>query len=604
MGTVGTVYLNGCNYQVGYDLISQSTANNTSTVKFWGKLNVTNNYISWSSGSASTWGKSVGIGTYYSKGSHTLVTNQVTITHKADGTYSATLSGSLSTTFVSGTAKGTFSLPTIPRASQPSINTYPNNSPNFNIGDTITIHMNRASSSFTHKVVFKLNSYSYTIAASGVTNNVQFNTSTIADNIYAQIPNSTVANGTIEVTTYSGSTTVGTKSCDFAAHAVNVNPTFSAAYLDTNSTTVGITGNNQKIIQNKSTLQINATSLSAKKSASLSSIKAVINGTTYTTTISGTTATFDIGTLNISSNITAAIILTDSRGLTATNNLNIQMLQWSTPTAIITAERESNFYNPTTVKADANYSSLDGHNTIEILMRYKKRTDSSYSSFQTLQDNTPVTIDLDNNYQWDVQVLITDELQSKTYNVVVERGIPIIFFDKSKRSVGINKFPNYEETLEISGDLIVADNEGENEIGVAKGIIQTGFIANSNYAIQSGQNNLLPLTKVFQKKNVFEITNDGGVKCLKSGIVLVNAQVHWQTIGSTGIKWVEIWRNTSSDKKAQTPHTLSARGSVFVSGTIFEVNANDVIYLNTNGQSGDYIAQGSTYTYMSVEYIG
>lgn len=456
MTVLGTVYLSGCNYQIGYDLVSQSTANNTSTVKFYGVLNVTNNYVSWSSGSASVRGISTGIGTYYSKGSHTLIQTQVTITHNADGTYSATVSGSLSTTFVSGTASGKITLPTIPRASQPSINTWPNNSPNFNIGDTITIHMNRKSTSFTHKVVFKLNNYSYTIANSGVTNNVTFDTSTIANNIYAQIPNSTVANGTIEVTTYNGSTTIGTKSCNFSAKAVGVNPTFNVAYLDTNNTTTTITGNNQKIIQAKSTLQINATSLSAKKSATLSSIKAVINGTTYNATISGTSATFNIGTLNLSSNITATLTLTDSRGLTATKSLTIQMLAWALPTAIITTERENNFYNPTTINVDASYSSLDSHNTITIQMRYKKTTDSSYSSYQTLQDNTPVTLQLDNEYQWNVQVVLTDRLGSKTYNVIVERGIPIVFFDKNKRSVGINKFPANNTSLEVDGKLYVS----------------------------------------------------------------------------------------------------------------------------------------------------
>ena len=457
MTVLGTVYLNGCNYQIGYDLVSQSTANNTSTVNFYGVLNVTNNYISWSSGSASVRGVSTSIGTYYSKGSHTLVQTQQTITHNSDGTYSADVSGSLSTTFVSGTASGKITLPTIPRASQPSINTWPNNSPDFNIGDTITIHMNRKSSSFTHKVVFKLNSYSYTIAASGVTDNVRFNTSTIADNIYAQIPNSKVANGTIEVTTYNGSTNIGTKSCNFSAKAVNVNPTFSAAYLDTNSTTTAITGNNQKIIQNKSTLRINATSLSAKKSATLSSIKAVINGVTYNTSISGTTATFNIGTLNISSNVTATITLTDSRGFTATQNLTIQMLAWSLPTAIITAERENNFYNPTTIKVDANYSSLNSQNTITIQMRYKKTTDSSYSAYQTLQDNVATTIQLDNNYEWNIQVVLTDRLGTKTYNLIVERGIPIIFFDKNKRSVGINQFPTDTSSFETTGGVKLHD---------------------------------------------------------------------------------------------------------------------------------------------------
>lgn len=112
---VGTTYLNGCNYQVGYDLLSQSQSGNYSVVRFYGILNVTNNYISWSRGTAQVWNNSVGIGTYYSKGSYTLVSQDVTLYHDNNGNYSATLTGSLNTTFVSGSANGGFSLPHINR---------------------------------------------------------------------------------------------------------------------------------------------------------------------------------------------------------------------------------------------------------------------------------------------------------------------------------------------------------------------------------------------------------------------------------------------------------------------------------------------------------
>jgi hypothetical protein len=113
--TINTVYLNGCNYQVKYDLVSQSASNNTSTIKVYGVLNVTNNYISWSSGTAQVWNTSVGIGTYYSKGSYTLVQETVTITHNNDGTKTVYVGGSLNTTFVSGSTGGDITLPKINR---------------------------------------------------------------------------------------------------------------------------------------------------------------------------------------------------------------------------------------------------------------------------------------------------------------------------------------------------------------------------------------------------------------------------------------------------------------------------------------------------------
>ena len=48
---------------------------------------------------------------------------------------------------------------------------------------------------------------------------------------------------------------------------VNGNPTFSAQYLDTNSTTIAITGDPYQIIQNNSTLQINITNINSFKYA-------------------------------------------------------------------------------------------------------------------------------------------------------------------------------------------------------------------------------------------------------------------------------------------------------------------------------------------------
>lgn len=115
MTVLGTVYLNGCNYQVGYDLLSQNQNTNTSVIRVYGVLNVTNNYISWSRGSAHVWNTTWGIETYYSKGSYTLVWEDVTVYHDNNGDASVWVGGSLDTTFVSGSTGGTAYLPHINR---------------------------------------------------------------------------------------------------------------------------------------------------------------------------------------------------------------------------------------------------------------------------------------------------------------------------------------------------------------------------------------------------------------------------------------------------------------------------------------------------------
>ena len=394
-------------------------------------------------------------GTVVASGSYTL-------NHNSSGkkSFSAYAEAGIYTYAVNCSGSGSWQLPTIARASQPSINTWPNNSPDFNIGDTITIHMNRASSSFTHTVKFNYGSTSVTVAT-GVTDNCTFNTSTIADALYALIPNATSYSKTISVTTYNGSTEIGTKTCPYTAKAVpaNVTPTFSASYKDTNSTVTAITGNNQQIVRNQSTLRISVTNLSAKKSATISTVTCALNGTTYTGTISGTSGTFNIGTVNIASNTTATIKVTDSRGYSASQNLTIQILDWVLPSAIITMRRQNNYYDPTTINVDGSISSVDSKNTIAIKLRYKKVGTSTWSSYVTMQDNVSQTITMDNDFSWDVQVVISDRFGSTTYNLTLNRGLPLAYFDRLRNSVGFNTLPGYDKSVEIAGRLFVENED-------------------------------------------------------------------------------------------------------------------------------------------------
>jgi len=115
---IGQVNLNGCNYQLAYDLLGQSQGDNNSSVRLYGILNVTNNYISWTRGSASVHTSGLqGIGTYYGKGTHILIARDFTFNHDDKGDFSAYIGASLSTTFVSGDCGGVLNLPHINRIS-------------------------------------------------------------------------------------------------------------------------------------------------------------------------------------------------------------------------------------------------------------------------------------------------------------------------------------------------------------------------------------------------------------------------------------------------------------------------------------------------------
>ena len=313
--------------------------------------------------------------------------------------------------------------------------------------------------------------------------------------------------------TYIGNTKIGASSLTRRFTFINANPTFNASYQDTNSTTTAITGDNQLIVQNHSTLQINGTNLSAKKSATLSSIVASINGVNYNGTISGTTATFNIGALNISNNINATITLTDSRGLTAVNTLPITILEYSQPSAIISLARENNFYSTTNIKVEANYSSLDSHNVITIKTRYKKTTDANYGAYVTLTDGVTSQLTLDNNYQWDVQVLLQDSISSTTYNLTLDRGIPIVFFDRLKRSTGINCIPSNNESLEVlGGDILDIIGDKTDTWASGTSYAKDDFVTYERYIYRNktGTNNTAPDTDTtnWEKVSILELMKD------------------------------------------------------------------------------------------------
>lgn len=381
-----------------------------------------------------------------------VASGKLAIGHDTNGSksFSAYAECAIYTTSLNCKGSGSWSLPDIGRASKPSLNTWPNNSPNFNIGDTIVVHMNRKSSVFTHTVVLKLGSYSYTIGT-GVTDNISLDTDRIASNLYAQMPNSNEMTGEIAVTTYSGSAVIGTSSCTIIAHVVNSNPTFNVEYEDSNSKTVAITENNQYIIRNNSTLKISVSNAQALNSATLKSITAVVNGNAYTGSLNGSTGTINVGVVNVSHDTEVAVKIVDSRGNAGQKEITVLVYDWTLPSAIIKLNRKSNYYSESILNVNANYSSIGEKNEITIKYRTKKVANSTYSTYTTIQNNVDANFTADNEYEWNVQVEVSDKLGKTTYNLILPKGIPITYTDIKKYSFGVNCFPKHNNSLEVNG---------------------------------------------------------------------------------------------------------------------------------------------------------
>lgn len=274
-----------------------------------------------------------------------------------------------------------------------------------------------------------------------------YNDTTAANRLLASVPDSRYGTYTVRVT-YGGISDVRTG----GRYTVNVAPKIgSIGYSDTNSSVISITHDNQLIVQNQSVVRFTATGLYAGQGARLIKCILIVNGTLYNMTVSGTTAQGGDMTIDSGSDLTATLTVTDSRGMTATKNITVSMLAWELPSAIIDLQRQSNYYSTTEITVNADYSDINGANSVVIQCRYKKVEEANYSAWVTLTDEVTSTLTLDNEYAWNVQVSVTDLFGSTTYNAVVPVGMPIVFYDTSKHSTGFNCFPANDNSVEING---------------------------------------------------------------------------------------------------------------------------------------------------------
>lgn len=375
-----------------------------------------------------------------------------TFNHNSAGekSFSVSIQAGIYTYAVNCTGSGSFTLPIINRIS------VINSITGANTSDELAVAYTEYVAAYTNNLIIKLgNTTLQTI--NNYNSGVSFTLSDGALNtIYSSVTSAKTATLSFSLQTYSGSLLIGTSDPVSKTLTINdSNPSIgSISYGDSNNSTVGITGNNQYIIRNNSILEVTLGNLTAQNSATLARITVAGGGVTQTRSLSGTSdvsEVFTFGMVNQSNNFTITATLTDSRGFTATKTINVLVYDYNLPTATISALRVDNYYTTTNVTVNANYASIGGHNTLSLSAQYKKTSDSSYGTPVTLTNGQTTALSLDNNYEWNLKVIVADSLGSTTYNLIIGRGLPIWFLDRVLSSVGINCFPLQENSLEVNG---------------------------------------------------------------------------------------------------------------------------------------------------------
>lgn len=340
---------------------------------------------------------------------------------------------------------------------------YCTTAPNFTIGNAVKIDFyNPLKRSIAWQVLGADNSV---IAGSTTTSTTYtgINGEASINNLYKSIPNA--KSGTYKVkVTYSGN--VATKTGGTYSIKGTEKPTVGAlSYADSNTNIVAITGNNQHIVQNQSTLSVTIGSATPNNSAgSITKYVLAYNGITKEYTTAGV---YSLGKINSGSNIDITLTATDSRGLSASKTIKVTMLAHSNPTALVTLERLNNYEDESYLTVDGSISSVNGKNTMTIKYRYKV-SGGSYGSFATIGDKAKQTLTLDKNKVYIFNVVVTDAFgASYDKEHTLGKGTFPLFIDIEKNSLGMNALPAGENVFEIGGSVL--ENNREFSIPTSSG---------------------------------------------------------------------------------------------------------------------------------------
>lgn len=372
----------------------------------------------------------------------------------------------------------------------------------------ITMSVTVYNTSYTHTLVIKNGSTTVlTITGLSLSNGSNTITLTTAQRstVLAAMSALKSFTGTFTLTTYSGTTQIGTaseKTATVQTTSANSAPTFTAfTFEDSNATAVGVTGNNQILIQNISTLKLTLTAATAKNGATISSYSVVAGSKTA----SGTTTTITVGTLPDKGTVPVIVTAIDSRGYTTAVTVNITVLEYEGINITEYTMRRVNEVEDTTqvtIGGDITPVTIDGANKNSLrylYYRYRKTSDSAYNSYEDITSLTECDdsgfnfesdewLSLDADYSYYVQFLVTDKLTSDTVTITVPQGTPLLALRHKK--VGINK-REPAAALDVDGSVmmngfnvlgLVAALDGSEDLNnlVAGGIYTQALNANAS----------------------------------------------------------------------------------------------------------------------------
>lgn len=422
---------------------------------------------------------------------HTLASGTLEVSHESDGSKTlavAAFSGQVwkDTGYLTATAAAqSFQLTAIPRATEPVMGAA-------TMGETVRISLPRASSAFTHTLSYVFGSASGAIAENAGTEVLW----TVPESLAAQIPDSPGGTGTLTCKTYNGGTLIGTKTISFTATVPQsmkpalTNGWAEVTYDNSGTKASGIAAWVQGY--SKAKALFDSTKIACKQGASIAKYAVTYLGKTVeespyrTDTISATSAT-------------VRCAVTDSRGLTAWEDVTVELESYAPPmlvgAALYRADGEGAAADSGTHiagLATAKFSSIGGRNTATI-KGYWKSVGGSYGEGVTLPFGAvglvtgDVEIAADRSYT--AKIVVTDSLGN---SAEFEENIPTeqvaFHLKEGGRGAAFGKAAEQDELLDVAWDARFREDvqvDGALQVG-GKTLLDMVYPVGSIYLSVSG----------------------------------------------------------------------------------------------------------------------
>lgn len=401
----------------------------------------------------------------------TILDTTIAVPHNDDGTGSISVRTWMDTQISAGvvTKNASLALSTIPRKSSLSAS-------NGTLGTAQTLTVKKQANSFTHTITYSCGTASGTICTKASGTSVSW---TPAIELASQAPEGNSVPVVLTITTYNGSTSVGSSSVTITCNIPYTN-TFVPVLLPATSDAMGYASTYGAFVQGHSKLKIDITAYGVY-GAWVKSVKTTFDGKTYTNT---DTVTTDV--ITGSGTLALSITVTDSRGRTSTATSSVTVLEYAYPKiTALTAKRcnADGTLNPSgsylLAKFSAEVSSLNGGNKASYYVGYKKITDASHTAVK-LDDYT-------NKYSVTNGTCIVPAETTTSYTVILS---VIDAFKQTRSTTTGSSAKKIWSLLKKNGDIVgiafgkIAEHENVFDIGMP-----VKFSGGGDCVVEQGEKN-------------------------------------------------------------------------------------------------------------------